>query len=99
MQRYLESPETFEVPDLELKKMIQPGDLVKLVWSVARSPGERMWVRVTHRHGGRLMGNLEDQPLSVDMHPGEQVAFVIDDIIDCQLIEATSEEVPTRPVT
>lgn len=96
LQRHLESPDTFEVPDLEIKELIAPGDLVKLAWSVARFPGERMWVRVTHRDGDRLKGNLENWPLFVHLYPGERVTFVIDDIIDCQLIEVTSEEVPTK---
>lgn len=97
LQRHLESPETFEVPDLELKELIEPGDLVKLAWSVARFPGERMWVRVTHRDGDRLKGDLENWPLYVHLYPGEQVTFFIDDIIDCDLIEVTSEEVSTSP--
>jgi hypothetical protein len=97
LQRHLDSPETFEVPDVELKELIEPGDLVKLTWSVARFPGERMWVRVTHRDGDRLKGDLENWPLYVHLHPGEQVTFVIDDIIDCDLVEAASEEVPTNP--
>lgn len=96
LERHLESPDTFEVPDLELKELIAPGDLVKLAWSVARFPGERMWVRVTHRDGDRLKGNLENWPLFVHLYPSERVTFVIDDIIDCQLIEVTSEEVPTE---
>jgi hypothetical protein len=97
LQRHLESPETFEIPDLDLKELIEPGDLVKLAWSVARFPGERMWVRVTHRDGDRLKGDLENSPLYVHLHPGEQVTFVIDDIIDCDLIEVASEEVRTNP--
>ncbi|MFB0840186.1 MULTISPECIES: hypothetical protein [unclassified Arthrobacter] len=96
LQRHLESPDTFEVPDLELKELIEPGDLVKLAWSVARFPGERMWVRVTHRDGDRLKGDLESWPLFVHLNPGEQVTFVIDDIIDCDLIQVQSEEVPTN---
>lgn len=96
LQRHLESPETFEIPDLALKELVEPGDLVKLAWSVGRFPGERMWVRVTHRDGDRLKGDLENWPLYVHLHPGEQVTFVIDDIIDCDLIEVASEEVPTN---
>ncbi|XAS71997.1 hypothetical protein VUN82_23480 [Micrococcaceae bacterium Sec5.1] len=96
LQRHLESPETFEIPDVELKELIGPGDLVKLAWAVARFPGERMWVRVTHRDGDRLKGNLENWPLYVHLHPGERVTFLIDDIIDCHLIEVTSGEVLTN---
>lgn len=98
LQRHLESPETFEVPDHELKAMIEPGDMVKLAWSVARFPGERMWVRVTHRNGDRLKGELKNWPVFVHMNQGEQVKFGIDDIIDCELVEGVSEAVLTTAV-
>ncbi|NIY62066.1 DUF2314 domain-containing protein [Clavibacter michiganensis subsp. michiganensis] len=57
------------------------------MWSVARFPGERMWVRVTHRNGSRLVGDLENWPAFVHMSPGERVKFHIDDIIDCDLVD------------
>ena len=95
LQRHQESPETFEIPDNELKELIEPGDLVKLMWSVARFPGERMWVRVTHRDGDHLKGDLENWPMFVHIHPGERVEFRIDDIIDCDLIDTESEEIDT----
>lgn len=99
LRRHLESPDTFEIPDDELKEAIAPGDLVKLMWSVSHFPGERMWVRVTHREGNRLAGDLENWPLFVHLSPGERVRFEIDDIIDCELVdlELEAEGASQRP--
>jgi len=87
LERHLAHPVSFEVPDDEDKADIRPGDLVKLMWSVARFPGERMWVKVTERKGNRLVGTLENWPMFVYMDPGEEVSFHIDDIIDCRFDE------------
>jgi len=84
LERHLQYPESFEVPDGEAKSDVRPGDLVKLMWSVDRFPGERMWVKVTERRGDLLVGTLENWPIYVYLHPGERVSFHIDDIIDCQ---------------
>lgn len=83
LERHLKYPASFEVPDDEAKAYVRPGDLVKLMWSVARLPGERMWVKVTERKGDRLVGILDNSPVFVYMDPGERVSFRIDDIIDC----------------
>lgn len=83
LERHRESPDTFEIPEDELKSCIRPGDKVKLMWSVARSPGERMWVTVTHRKGDQLVGTLENWAVFAFLNPGEKVKFHIDDIIDC----------------
>lgn len=95
LERHLDSPETFEIPDDKEKEAIAPGDLVKLMWSVAHFPGERMWVRVTHRAGKKLAGDLENSPIFVHMNLGERVRFEIDDIIDCELVGVEPRDVGT----
>ncbi|MCM3662493.1 DUF2314 domain-containing protein [Georgenia satyanarayanai] len=85
LERHLAYPVSFEIPDDEDKAVIGPGDQVKLMWSVKRFPGERMWVTVTERKGDRLVGVLDNSPVFVYMDPGETVSFHIDDIIDCIL--------------
>lgn len=52
------------------------------MWSVRRLPGERMWVRITHREGSKLTRTLENWPVFVYLNPGDIVTFDIDDIID-----------------
>ncbi len=80
-------PESFGIPSGEEKAELCTGDLVKLMWSVKRSPGERMWVRITHRDGDQLVGTLDSWPIFVFMDPGDIVKFHVDDIIDCQYAE------------
>lgn len=75
-------PDSFWVPEGDVKDQIHPGDLVKLMWRVKRDPGERMWVKVTRRDGDLLVGTLENWPIFVRMDPGEKIKFHIDDIID-----------------
>lgn len=88
LEHHLHYPDTFEVPDPDEKAGIGPGDFVKLMWSVERFPGERMWVRVTKRKGDRLVGTVENEAIFVYKAPGEKVSFHIDDIIDCMPDEA-----------
>ena len=59
-----------------------PGDRAKLMWSVKRMPGERMWVTVTHRDGDNLTGTLDSWAVFAFLHPGQTVTFHIDDIIE-----------------
>lgn len=88
-KRHQQFPDTSKIPDDESKDLVDPGDLVKLMWSVALLPGEQMWVRVTSRNVRELEGDLDNWPRFVHMHPGERVRFNIDDIddiIDCELV-------------
>lgn len=83
-------PDTFEIPDDEAKAELRPGDRAKLMWSVKRSPGERMWVTITERDGDRLVGTLDNWAVSAYLRPDETVKFHIDDIIDCILEDEES---------
>ncbi len=85
------SPDTFWIPDAEVKDEIREGDLVKLVWLVKRRPGERMWVIVTHRDGDRLTGMLDNQPVFAHLEYGETIQFGIDDIIDYSFDESDEQ--------
>lgn len=77
-------PDTFWVPCQNEKAVVVPGDSVKLTWSVPRldMSTERMWVRVTHRRGDRLVGRLHNYPVLVYLDFDDEVKFHIDDIID-----------------
>lgn len=88
-ERNRQHPETFWAPDAEAKAELQPGDLVKLMWTVKRGrgpSGERMWVKITRRDGDHLVGTLDNWPMVVYMRPDETIRFHIDDIIDCALL-------------
>jgi hypothetical protein len=86
-------PESFWVPDDKEKDGLQPGDTVRLAWSVKRyaASGERMWVEITHRDGDRLVGRLKNCPVFVHLSPDEMVKFHIDDIIDCHFYDGEGE--------
>lgn len=91
LDRHLASPETFEIPDSKDKDLVRPGDFVKLMWEVERSPGERMWVKVISRNGNRLVGTLENYAICAYLKAGERIKFDIDDIIDLDFCD--SEEI------
>lgn len=80
--RNLSHPESFEIPSAVEKDSLRPGDSVKLIWSVVRAPGERMWVEITHREGNRFEGSLRNDPLFVHAAFGDVVTFEGDHIID-----------------
>lgn len=92
LESHRKYPESFEVPSDEDKELLRPGDSAKLMWSVMRMPGERMWVRITHRAGDHLVGTLENDPVFVFKEYGDTVKFHIDDIIDCSYDDEDSAE-------
>lgn len=94
LERHLAHPDTFDVPEAELKAELRPGDQVKLMWGVKRGPaaGERMWVTITARHGDQLTGTLDNWAVIVYLRPGETIKFHIDDIIDCVLEDEEQED-------
>ncbi|MCY1659276.1 hypothetical protein OVA21_19170 [Dietzia sp. SL131] len=94
IERNRQSPETFWVPDGQEKAQVGPGDIVKLMWHVPRMDlsGERMWVRVTHRRGDRLIGRLDNYPVCAFLNYDDVVKFHIDDIIDISAPEEARPE-------
>ncbi len=93
VERNREYPETFWIPNDEDKRLIQPGNHVRLMWYVPRLEiaGERMWVLVTHRRGDRLVGRLLNDPVCVFASYDEVIKFHIDDVID---ISVPEEDIP-----
>lgn len=75
-------PDSFWIPSVSDKDSLRSGDLVRLAWSVARSPGERMWAEITHREGNRFEGTLRNDPVFVYAAFGDVVKFEGDHIID-----------------
>jgi uncharacterized protein YegJ (DUF2314 family) len=59
-------PDTFEIPDVETRHNLRPGDIVKLLFKPKCKGGivERMWVRVFKRmKEGVYEGVLDNEPL------------------------------------
>lgn len=63
-----EAPDTFHIPDLELRRILQPGDYAKLVFRISAEGDEeveRMWVIVRERMAGGYLGMLANEPYSI----------------------------------
>lgn len=75
---HAEHPDTFELPDVSVRRGLGCGWLVKLIFE----PGERMWVKVTAAHESEYLdevmytGVLDNEPLMVkSLKRGDRVAF------------------------
>jgi hypothetical protein len=86
------SPETFWLPDDELRRSIRPGSRVQLIfWLLdedddgeAFPQGERMWLLVTRFDESRGTGLLASRPVSAlaPLELGQTLQFRADDTID-----------------
>jgi hypothetical protein len=61
------APETFFIPDLALRKILQPGDFAKLIFKIAvegeeHASFERMWVIIRERTPNGYVGMLDNEP-------------------------------------
>ena len=74
-------PDTFFIPSLEDRESIEPGSLVKLIFSGRDSSGravnERMWVRVESRGASRVYrGQLDNDPVFLrGLRRGDRISF------------------------
>jgi hypothetical protein len=69
-QLHREAPETFFIPDLDLKQLLRPGDFAKLIFMIAVAGDEhpafeRMWVIVRKRVPNGYIGMLNNEPTSI----------------------------------
>ena len=82
-----ENPYTFTLPTEDEIAHLRPGHIVKLIFeSLPRGreyEAERMWVKITHRDGDRLLGVLDNQPADMpQLKPGDEVSFSVHQVID-----------------
>jgi len=79
-------PDTFEIPDEELRLAVVPGLVVKLMFEMRDCWGERMWVTVTAVKRRYLVGTLINQPVGIPrLTQGDTVKFERDHIIGIDL--------------
>lgn len=105
--RSRESPETFIIPDLELRKILQPGDFAKLIFKIALEDSdslqavERMWVIVRKRTPTGYVGILDNVPSAIEENDsfwrGTELPFEARHIIAVEHANAASEKIARQP--
>ncbi|MBA0205373.1 DUF2314 domain-containing protein [Pectobacterium aroidearum] len=77
-----EYPDSFWIPDKEVRESLVPDDFVKLIFRMEKTAGadelsvERMWVRVTTKHRAFYQGVLDNTPTGSDcVRCGQIVTF------------------------
>lgn len=86
-----DAPYTFYLPSAEVLEMLQPGDIVQLVFRSEVNDdqdfaAERMWVKITGIDGDDFTGVLDNEPLSIpDLAEGDEIMFQSYHIINTQL--------------
>lgn len=105
--RHRAAPDTFQIPDLRIRRVLQPGDFAKLIFEIATDDDEatsveRMWVIVRERISGGYMGMLNNQPSTIaennDLWMGTELPFEYRHIIDVSHGNAQSAALASAPV-
>lgn len=104
------APATFQIPDLEAREALRPGDLAKLIFRISVDDAsepvavERMWVLVRERQGARYFGRLDNDPECIEpneeLWSGVEVPFSARHVIAVDAGDADTlakaMELPTR---
>jgi len=84
-----ECPDSFWIPEKEVRESLAPGNIVKLIFRMEETKGsddvsvERMWVETTRIHQGFYEGILDNDPAGSDcVQCGQTVYFRACHIID-----------------
>lgn len=76
-----EFPDSFWIPDKNIRESLETGSIVKLVFRMEVTAGsdelsvERMWVRVTDKHQHMYEGELDNDPNGSDCISSGQTVF------------------------
>lgn len=89
VERHAEAPETFEIPEEEIRATVGPNVLSKAHLHLAERRGptvERMWVQITGYTESGYVGVLDNDPRTPDapIAAGQVVEFGPDHIIDAE---------------
>jgi hypothetical protein len=68
-------PDTFKIPSHTRRKGVKVGEWAKLIFIAPDGQGERMWVKVTSRKGGKYVGTLDNSPVFIDAAHGDEINF------------------------
>lgn len=101
-----EYPETFHIPDLPVRLILQPGDYAKLIFRIAVEDNhggatERLWVIVRERLGGIYIGIVDNEPTLIEENEflwrGTELPFEPRHIIAVEHASAQSREIISKP--
>jgi hypothetical protein len=102
-----EAPDSFFIPDLEVRQILQPGDFAKLIFRIAVADEsepeayERMWVIVRERTSGGYLGILASEPDSIEQNDefwlGTELPFEPKHIIAVDHANSESIETAKQP--
>jgi len=99
-------PTTFQIPHSEVRRILQPGDLAKLVFSIgvegAAEPAvERMWVIVRERIPAGYLGILDNDPDCIEENEefwsGIELPFEPRHIVDVRHASPESIAIASQP--
>lgn len=94
-------PESFELPPVEIRSALEPGDFAKLLFRIAIDDAEapemveRMWVLIRERTDAGWFGRLENTPAipeNSDFWLGDEIPFEARHVIDVRRGDAQSRE-------
>lgn len=93
-----EAPYTIDIPSKKVIDQLKTGDIVKLIFSSDKGKdgysGERMWVEITERSGGRLIGILTNEPFIIgNLEIGAEIAFGVEHICDTEYEDLGAEAI------
>ena len=106
-ERHRATPATFHIPDLAVRKALQPGDLAKLIFKIAVENDEygaveRMWVIVRERTPAGYVGMLDNKPDSIaendEFWLGTELPFEFRHIISVRHADEQSVALAKAPV-
>lgn len=95
------NPATFEIPSLERRQGLKPGEIVKLMFRISNGSDslvERMWVIVEERTASGYVGRLDNDPACTDrIRAGMKVKFEPRHVINVFVEDAHPELKPANP--
>jgi hypothetical protein len=106
-QLHRDAPATFHIPDLLLRKLLDPGDYAKLVFEIdiegEEFPSvERMWVIIREKISGGYVGMLENKPASIPENDrlwvGTELPFEYRHIVDASPGDEETRAAARAPV-
>jgi len=102
-----EFPKTFQIPDIEVRRILQIGDYAKLIFRIAVDDGdpsgsvERMWVIIRERLSDGYVGILNNKPTAIEENDslwlGSELPFEYRHIISVEHANEESLKIVQQP--